>query len=534
MHMEMFPSATDAATNLNSTLNVRGVSAANVQATVKGAASQSADLQQWQNSGGNKLTAIDSAGKLQFADGAGGASDTNLYRSAADTLKTDDRLIVGDKILVGGSSEYGTSADLEISSSGNPTIRFHIPGGALQALKFSIGGILSLERESGSDPHPTFKVGGAAYIDNSDSGTKLYFGSAADTNLYRASANTLKTDDDFYIVGNIYPKQGTAAEVSIGNMGPSGESGIKFGSAGDTNLYRGGTDILSTDDSLGVAKNLRVGGATTFDTNRHLQVNGAHPGTGVTVIGIEYAGTFPSTAINRGDGLRIQPNTAASAFTIARINGVMIENPTKGAGSTITDLYGLNIEPQTQGTNSYGAAIGAASTQTLWISSNANNTTAAAGIAFGSSRDTNLYRSAADTLKTDDNLVVAGTLTVTGSVTGADDIAPFGTEGTLTVRTGKGRFRLPFNATIVGVSAAVDTAPTGSAIVLDVNKNGTTIFTNQANRPTIAANTNAAAEVTNMDITALATGDYLTVDIDQIGSTVAGADLTVFLRYRKA
>jgi len=36
------------------------------------------------------LAAIDSAGKLQFADGAGGAVDTNLYRSAANTLMTDD------------------------------------------------------------------------------------------------------------------------------------------------------------------------------------------------------------------------------------------------------------------------------------------------------------------------------------------------------------------------------------------------------------------------------------------------------------
>ena len=75
------------------------------------------------------------------------------------------------------------------------------------------------------------------------------------------------------------------------------------------------------------------------------------------------------------------------------------------------------------------------------------------------------------------------------------------------------------------------TAPTGAAIICDVNKNGTTIFTTQSNRPQIAASAQAGAEITNMDITAFAVGDVLTVDIDQVGSTVIGSDLTVVVRY---
>ncbi|HET9411844.1 MAG TPA: hypothetical protein VFO38_03290 [Candidatus Saccharimonadales bacterium] len=81
--------------------------------------------------------------------------------------------------------------------------------------------------------------------------------------------------------------------------------------------------------------------------------------------------------------------------------------------------------------------------------------------------------------------------------------------------------------TIQGVRASVGTAPTGASILIDVNVNGTTIFTNQANRPTIAASTNTSGKVTNMDITTVADGSYLTVDIDQTGSTVAGSSLTV-------
>jgi hypothetical protein len=114
-----------------------------------------------------------------------------------------------------------------------------------------------------------------------------------------------------------------------------------------------------------------------------------------------------------------------------------------------------------------------------------------------------------------------------------DEVATFSRSGTLTVAAGAGRFRFPFAATILGVTAAVNTAPTGASLILDVNKNGTTIFTTQANRPTIAASGNATTTEPTPDVTAMAAGDYLTVDVDQIGSTVAGSDVTAFVRYRR-
>jgi hypothetical protein len=102
----------------------------------------------------------------------------------------------------------------------------------------------------------------------------------------------------------------------------------------------------------------------------------------------------------------------------------------------------------------------------------------------------------------------------------------FSKSGVLTVGTGTGRFRFRRACTIVGVSAIVDTAPTGADIIVDVNLNGTTIFTTQANRPTIAASANNSS-TTAPDVTAVVADDYMTVDIDQVGSTVAGSDLTV-------
>lgn len=65
-------------------------------------------------------------------------------------------------------------------------------------------------------------------------------------------------------------------------------------------------------------------------------------------------------------------------------------------------LYGILVESMTAGTASYGVAVQAAGTSTLWLSQDTNSTNAAGGISFGSSRDTNLYRNGADSLRTDD------------------------------------------------------------------------------------------------------------------------------------
>lgn len=100
--------------------------------------------------------------------------------------------------------------------------------------------------------------------------------------------------------------------------------------------------------------------------------------------------------------------------------------------------------------------------------------------------------------------------------------------GTLDVQAGASRFYVETTGTIATVRAAVGTAPTGSGITVDVKKNGATIFTNQAARPTIAAGTNTATATPN--VTALSAGDYLTVDIVGVGTTNPGADLTVSVR----
>jgi len=121
------------------------------------------------------------------------------------------------------------------------------------------------------------------------------------------------------------------------------------------------------------------------------------------------------------------------------------------------------------------------------------------------------------------------------------EVISFSFPGTLAVvNPSKLRWRAPRAYTIKHVRLNIDTAPTGAAILVDVDKrpNGsdvaTTIYTTQGNRPTIAISAKEESAITAPDVTALAAGDKLSVNIDQIGSTIAGADLVVNIYLQRA
>lgn len=104
--------------------------------------------------------------------------------------------------------------------------------------------------------------------------------------------------------------------------------------------------------------------------------------------------------------------------------------------------------------------------------------------------------------------------------------------GVQTAAAKKVSFLVPFAATIADVRAYLDTAPTGAAFVLDVNINGTTVFTTQGNRPTIAIAGNAST-TTLPDVVSVAAGDRITVDVDVIGSGTAGSDLSIAISLKR-
>lgn len=106
--------------------------------------------------------------------------------------------------------------------------------------------------------------------------------------------------------------------------------------------------------------------------------------------------------------------------------------------------------------------------------------------------------------------------------------ASFTYMGTLSPYVGVGRWVYADAATLLSVQVSVNDTPTGDDVVIDVNKNGTSIFTNQAERPRIVAGSHSA--VVEPVSVVFDAGDYVTIDIDQVGSVNPGNTLVVVIR----
>ena len=100
--------------------------------------------------------------------------------------------------------------------------------------------------------------------------------------------------------------------------------------------------------------------------------------------------------------------------------------------------------------------------------------------------------------------------------------------GDMAVGTTKAFVPAPFAMEITKVKAQVLTAPTGADLIIDINVNGTSIYTTQANRPTIASG-DTTVEADLPDSLSISENDMVTIDIDQVGSTIAGSNLAVVI-----
>lgn len=108
----------------------------------------------------------------------------------------------------------------------------------------------------------------------------------------------------------------------------------------------------------------------------------------------------------------------------------------------------------------------------------------------------------------------------------------FSYSGTQVVATGALRVENPFKSDrrLLEVRLRVSTAPTGAALIVDVLLNGVSLFAAPADRPQIAAAATSGSAPVNGTRT-WQDAQYITVDIVQVGSTIAGSDLIVELVY---
>lgn len=278
-------------------------------------------------------------GNTGIGFGSGSAiTDTNLYRVAADTLRTDDNFFAAitsasprflanqpagnnnGYTVVNGASTQITSfqgLDLAGTSYGFFAVNKYFNGGVWVDTGFARpGASFQISQDSFTffsfNTATTFTArltvasgGNVAIGTNLSPAARLTFDASttaaggilfgADTNLYRVSANNLRTDSNFIAVGNITTAgqfaatRSTAMFVAFGSnitgdtvnryqvtcagvqsWGPGGATAV------DTNLYRSSAARLMTDGRLtanttGVAVGFDV--KQTGDTQPRIQIN---------------------------------------------------------------------------------------------------------------------------------------------------------------------------------------------------------------------------------------------------------------------
>ncbi len=98
----------------------------------------------------------------------------------------------------------------------------------------------------------------------------------------------------------------------------------------------------------------------------------------------------------------------------------------------------------------------------------------------------------------------------------------------LTTGTAKVTFRMPFAFTLTEVRASVTAAPTGADLIVDINEGGASILSTRISIDAGEKTSFTAAVPPVISDVNLANDAEITIDIDQIGSTIAGAGLKVY------
>lgn len=106
------------------------------------------------------------------------------------------------------------------------------------------------------------------------------------------------------------------------------------------------------------------------------------------------------------------------------------------------------------------------------------------------------------------------------------------TSSDLEAGIGKGHFHMPFTGTLFGVYAGVQTTPSGSTLIFDINKAGSTVLSTKISIDSGEKSSHTAATAPVISSASFAKGDEVTADIDQVGSTTAGKWATIYMMFK--
>ena len=287
-----------------------------------------------------------------------------------------------------------------------------------------------------------------------------------DCNLYRESANALRTDDQLTVNLDIT----TVQKFKSFTAGTTGEIQLSSSNgAYDVNLYAGASNVLKTDDSLSISGgSLEVG--SNDATAGEITLFGAGTGTaeGAQInmsLSADHDGTFESWILDAyEDDLRIFTSNAAvvNSFTAEG----KLKLPKQGSAGGILLGEDVNLYRSAQNLLTTDDAFSVNGEMTAGSDIKIFNSTSKINFSDNGVVDTNLYRGAADTLKTDDSLIVDADLTVNGTTT--DLNTALDVDGVASIATGTSTTAGGAAAISVGASSALGIyfgsgAPTTSA-----------------------------------------------------------------------
>jgi hypothetical protein len=116
-----------------------------------------------------------------------------------------------------------------------------------------------------------------------------------------------------------------------------------------------------------------------------------------------------------------------------------------------------------------------------------------------------------------------------GSVPAEIGIAISDETTNLSTGTAKVTFRMPYAMTLTGVRANVNTAPTGSTVIVDINEAGSTIHSTKLSIDASEKTSQTAASAAVISDSSLANDAEITIDLDQVGSTIPGKGGKIWL-----
>ena len=314
---------------------------------------------------------------------------------------------------------------------------------------------------------------------------------------------------------------GTEAAPSLSFTGDT-NTGVYRPAADTVGIVGGGNDVVRMTGIASATDYLEIKNGIGVGSPLHVLAEGASANIGVH-LQPKGSGLFTisdGTDFNKGIRFR-SSSSAASAVTL--IDAVS----TAGRVITLPDATGtLALVSGDIGTPSSGNL---ASCTALPVSGITGSTSTALGVGsleIGHASDTTLARLSAGNVGVEGNLLFrAG-----GSFVGLPveiQLACSDETTACTTGTAKVTFRMPYAMTLTAVRASVTTAPTGSTFVIDINETATTILSTKLSIDASEKTSTTAATAAVISDSALADDAEITIDFDQIGSTIAGAGVKV-------